>query len=305
MGDTEKLEEPQAEQPKEKVKAEKPPKAEKVKGEKVKAEKPPKAEKLEGAQAEGAAAEGEKPEGEKPKGDKPKGDKPKGDKPKGDKPKGDKGAKGDKAKTDKKAKEPVGKPLRTPESRLRKKFRTDVVASMMRQFSWKNPHQVPHVEKVIVNIGVGDASRDIKLLEAAQRDLTIITGQKPLQSRARKSVAAYKIRTGMPIGAFVTLRGNRMYEFLDRLFSLALPRVRDFQGLNPNSFDGTGNFTFGIREQLVFPEIDYDEIDKVRGMDITIVTTAENDMQALALLRHLGCPFRGTTGIEVTGESEG
>jgi large subunit ribosomal protein L5 len=144
-------------------------------------------------------------------------------------------------------------------------------------------------------MGVGEGARDIKVLEAAIKDLEIITGQKPNMTRAKTSQAAYKIRTGMPVGTAVTLRGNRMYEFLDKLFNLALPRVRDFQGLNPNSFDGSGNFTFGIREQLVFPEIDYDEIDRVRGMDITIVTTAGNDLHASALLRELGCPFRKET----------
>jgi large subunit ribosomal protein L5 len=242
-----------------------------------------------------------KPKGEKSKGDKPKEDKPKGDKPKGDKPKGDKPKGGDK----KKAAEVEGKPLRTPESRLHARYIAEVVPALMRKFGWKNPNQAPKVEKVVINIGVGEASKDIKMLENAVRDLKIITGQAPVQTRARTSVAAYKIRTGMPIGTFVTLRGNRMYEFLDRLFSLALPRVRDFQGLNPNSFDGTGNFTFGIKEQLVFPEIDYDDIDKVRGMDITIVTTAENDMHALALLKSLGCPFRLSPGSETERESEG
>ena len=269
-----------------------------------------KEEKPDGEQPKAAKAKGEKPKGEKPRGEKPKGEKsqdeksqdekPKGDKPKGDKPKGDK-PRGDK----KKAAETTGKPLRTPESRLHAKYRQEVVPAMMRKFGWDNPNQVPRVEKVVVNIGVGEASKDIKLLENAIRDLKIITGQAPVSTRARTSVAAYKIRTGMPIGTFVTLRGNRMYEFLDRLFSLALPRVRDFQGLNPNSFDGTGNFTFGIKEQLVFPEIDYDEIDKVRGMDITIVTTAKNDMHAQSLLKNLGCPFRITGGTETEGESEG
>lgn len=209
-----------------------------------------------------------------------------------------------KSKSDKKETTAGGRPLRTPQSRLLKRYREEVVPSMMRQFGWTNPHQVPKIDKVVVSIGVGDAARDIKLLENAMKDLAIITGQRPVMTRARKSVASYKIRTGMPIGTFVTLRGNRMYEFLDRLFSLALPRVRDFQGLNPNSFDGTGNFTFGIREQLVFPEIDYDEIDRVRGMDITIVTTAKNDLHALSLLKGLGCPFRGTSSEEST-EGEG
>lgn len=185
-----------------------------------------------------------------------------------------------------------GKPLRTPTSRLRKQYLEEIIPAMMAEFGFKNRHQVPAIEKVVINLGVGEGSRDIKVLESAMKDLTVITGQKPMMSRARKSVAQYKLREGMPVGTFVTLRGNRMYEFLDRLFNLALPRVRDFQGLNPNAFDGTGNYTFGIQEQLVFPEIDYDDIDRVRGMDITIVTTAKNDVHAQALLRNLGCPFR-------------
>lgn len=187
------------------------------------------------------------------------------------------------------------KPLRTPPSRLIARYRDEVIPSMMKEHGWKNRNQVPKVEKIVINMGVGEGSRDIKVLESAIKDLQVITGQKPLMTRARKSVAQYKLRTGMPVGTFVTLRGNRMYEFLDRLFNLALPRVRDFQGLNPNAFDGSGNFTFGIVEQLVFPEIDYDEIDRIRGMDITIVTTAGNDMHAIELLRGLGCPFRGMT----------
>jgi large subunit ribosomal protein L5 len=200
-----------------------------------------------------------------------------------------------------KAEKTSGRPLHTPQSRLLARYREEVVPALMREFGWTNALQVPRLEKVIISMGVGDGARDIKILEGAVRDLSIISGQKPVMTRARKSVASYKLRTGMPIGAFVTLRGNRMYEFLDRLFSLALPRVRDFQGLNPNSLDGTGNFTFGIREQLVFPEIDYDEIDRVRGMDITIVTSAKNDMHALALLRELGCPFRAIPAGEARG----
>jgi large subunit ribosomal protein L5 len=244
-----------------------------------------------------------KPKTQKSKAEMPQTEELKAETPKTEKSKTEK-PKTEKSKGAKKAPETSGRPLRTPQSRLFKLYREEIVPAMMRQFGWSNMHQVPRVRKVIVSMGVGDASRDIKLLEAAQKDLTIIAGQKPMMARARVSVASYKIRTGMPIGAFVTLRGNRMYEFLDRLFNLALPRVRDFQGLNPNSFDGTGNFTFGIREQLVFPEIDYDEIDRVRGMDITIVTSAENDMHALALLKGFGCPFR-SIGPDASGESEG
>ncbi len=203
------------------------------------------------------------------------------------------------AKKDKKKKTKVkgsdGRPLRTPVSRLLARYRDEVVPELMREFGWTNRFQVPVLEKVVINMGVGDGARDYKLIEAAAADLTIIAGQKPVVTKTRTSQAAYKIRTGMPVGTFVTIRGNRMYEFLDKLFSIALPRVRDFQGLNPNAFDGTGNFTFGIREQLVFPEIDYDEIDRVRGMDITMVTTAKNDMHALALLKALGCPFRAVS----------
>ena len=190
---------------------------------------------------------------------------------------------------------PESRPLRTPKSRLAMQYETEVIPSMMKEFGWNNKFQVPRVEKVIVSMGVGEGSRDIKVLESAMKDIEIIAGQKPVMTRARKSVAQYKLREGMPLGTFVTLRGNRMYEFMDRLFNIALPRVRDFQGLNPNSFDGTGNFTMGIHEQLVFPEIDYDEIDRVRGMDITFVTSARNDAQALSLLKFLGCPFRSTS----------
>jgi large subunit ribosomal protein L5 len=212
------------------------------------------------------------------------------------KPKGEaKEAAGKKKKAPEKKEVSKERPFKTPQSRLLKRFREEITPALMKQYGWDNLNQVPKLEKVVVNMGVGEASRDIKVLEAAMRDLVIITGQKPMMMRARKSVASYKIRTGMPIGTSVTIRGNRMYEFIDKLFSLALPRVRDFQGLNPNSFDGTGNFTFGIKEQLVFPEIDYDDVDRVRGMDITIVTTTNNDMHAYALLRELGCPFRGET----------
>jgi large subunit ribosomal protein L5 len=178
------------------------------------------------------------------------------------------------------------------ESRLRMLYKEKVIPEMMKEFEWKNPHQVPKLEKVIINMGVGEGSRDIKLIEGAVVDLSVIAGQKPVLTRARNSVAQFKIRTGMPVGLMVTIRGNMMYHFLEKLFTIALPRVRDFQGLNSNSFDGHGNYTLGIREQIVFPEINYNEITKVRGMDITIVTTAENDAEARSLLRNLGCPLR-------------
>jgi len=196
----------------------------------------------------------------------------------------------------KKEKAPPERPLRTPQSRLWNRFRDEIVPTLMKEFGFGNSWETPRLEKVVINMGVGEGSRDIKVLEAAMKDLTVIAGQKPMMTRARTSQAAYKLRTGMPVGTCVTLRGNRMYEFLDKLFNIALPRVRDFQGLNPNSFDGSGNFTFGIKEQLVFPEIDYDEIDRVRGMDITIVTSAKNDNHATSLLRELGCPFRREAG---------
>lgn len=178
------------------------------------------------------------------------------------------------------------------ESRLRMLYKDKVIPEMMKEFEWKNPHQVPKLEKVVINMGVGEGSRDIKLIEGAVVDLTIITGQKPVLTRARNSVAQFKIRTGMPVGLMVTIRGNMMYHFLEKLFTIALPRVRDFQGLNSNSFDGHGNYTLGIREQIVFPEISYNDITKVRGMDITIVTSAGNDAEARSLLRNLGCPLR-------------
>lgn len=185
--------------------------------------------------------------------------------------------------------EPSG-PLVTP--RMLVLFREKVVPQMMKEFGWANPNRVPKIEKVVINIGIGEGSRDIKLIEASTEDVRVITGQQPMITRARKSVAQYKLRTGMPVGLAVTLRGRRMYHFLDKLFNLALPRVRDFQGLNPNSFDGRGNFTMGLKEQLVFPEIDYDKVVKVRGMDISIITSARNDVEAASLLRGLGCPLR-------------
>ena len=191
---------------------------------------------------------------------------------------------------------PPERPAKTPYSRLWKRYREEIRPSLVKEFSFSNEWESPRLEKVVINMGVGEGARDIKILEAAIVDLTVIAGQKPMMTRAHTSQAAYKIRTGMPVGTSVTLRGNRMYEFLDKLFNIALPRVRDFQGLNPNSFDGSGNFTFGIKEQLVFPEIDYDEIDRVRGMDITIVTTAKNDKHAASLLKELGCPFKREAG---------
>ena len=176
--------------------------------------------------------------------------------------------------------------------RLKTRFREELVQRIMQDRGYENPMQVPRLEKIVVNMGVGDAVREAKLLDAAVEDLQIITGQKVLVTKARKSIAGFKLREGMSIGAKVTLRGDRMWEFLDRLLSIALPRIRDFRGLPPNAFDGRGNYTIGVTEQLIFPEIDYDKIDTVRGMDITIVTTGVTDDQGRALLRALGFPFR-------------
>jgi large subunit ribosomal protein L5 len=175
--------------------------------------------------------------------------------------------------------------------RLKAKYRADIVAALTKEFGYTNPHQVPKLVKVVVNTGVGEAARDSKVIEGAVRDLTLITGQKPIVTKARKSIAQFKLREGMPIGAHVTLRGDRAWEFIDRLVTLALPRIRDFRGLSGRQFDGNGNYTFGLQEQSVFHEIDQDKIDRVRGFDITVVTTAKNDDEGRALLRELGFPF--------------
>jgi large subunit ribosomal protein L5 len=180
-------------------------------------------------------------------------------------------------------------------SRLKEQYRSQVAPALKKQFSYKNVMQIPRLEKIVVNMGVGQAGQtggDSKLLDNAMRDMGIITGQKPAVTRARKSISNFKIRAGARIGCKVTLRGERMFEFLDRLISTALPRVRDFQGINPDSFDGRGNFAMGLKEQLIFPEIDYDKIDKVRGMDVIICTTARTDEEARALLKGFGMPFR-------------
>jgi large subunit ribosomal protein L5 len=179
-----------------------------------------------------------------------------------------------------------------PLPRLKQRYREQVVSALTQEFGFANPMQVPGVVKVVVNMGVGDAARDSKLIEGAVRDLTAITGQKPVVTKARKSIAQFKLREGMPIGTHTTLRGDRMWEFLDRLVSVALPRIRDFRGLSPRQFDGKGNYTFGLNEQSMFHEIDQDRIDRVRGMDITVVTTATNDDEGRALLRGLGFPFK-------------
>jgi large subunit ribosomal protein L5 len=181
-----------------------------------------------------------------------------------------------------------------PVPRLKVRYREEIVPELTKEFSFGNPMQVPGLVKIVVNMGVGQAAKDSKLMDGAVRDLTLITGQKPLVQRARKSIAQFKLREGMPIGAKVTLRGDRMWEFLDRLLSLALPRIRDFRGLSDRQFDGKGNYTFGLTEQSMFHEIDPDTIDRPRGMDITVVTTAANDDEGRALLRALGFPFRAT-----------
>lgn len=177
-------------------------------------------------------------------------------------------------------------------ARLKARYREEIVPVLQGEFGYSNIMQVPTVTKVVVNMGVGEAARDSKLIEGAIRDLTEITGQKPQITKARKSIAQFKLREGQPIGAHVTLRGDRMWEFLDRLLSIALPRIRDFRGLSPKQFDGNGNYTFGLSEQSVFHEIDQDKIDRTRGMDITVVTTATNDDEGRALLRLLGFPFK-------------
>ena len=176
-------------------------------------------------------------------------------------------------------------------TRFKEMYKNDVAPALMKKFEYKSVMQIPKIDKVVINVGAGEAKDNSKVIDAISNDLSIITGQKPLVCRAKKSVANFKLREGMPIGVKVTLRGDKMYEFIDRLFSLALPRVRDFRGINPNSFDGRGNYSMGVKEQLIFPEIEYDKIDKVRGMDITFITTANTDEEARELLTHMGAPF--------------
>jgi len=176
--------------------------------------------------------------------------------------------------------------------RLKDRYRSEIHAALLEEFGYPNVMQVPTVTKIVVNMGVGEAARDAKLIDGAVRDLTIITGQKPAVARARKSIAQFKLREGMPIGAHVTLRGDRMWEFLDRLLSLALPRIRDFRGLSDRQFDGRGNYTFGLTEQLMFHEINPDQVDRQRGMDVTVVTSATTDAEGRSLLRRLGFPFK-------------
>lgn len=178
-------------------------------------------------------------------------------------------------------------------ARMKEYYKTEVVPALTKQFGFDNPMRVPRVTKVVINMGLGEAVGDKKILESAAADLSAISGQKPVITKARKSIAGFKIREGWPVGAKVTLRGDRMYEFLERLVDIAIPRIRDFRGLNPRSFDGRGNYAMGVNEQIIFPEIDYDKIDKLRGMDITITTTALTDEEGRALLSALNFPFRG------------
>lgn len=176
-------------------------------------------------------------------------------------------------------------------ARLKDKYVSEVAPSLMKKFEYKSPMQIPKLEKIVINMGLGEAKENSKVIDSAVKDLGIITGQKAIVTKARKSVANFKLREGMPIGCKVTLRGERMYEFLDRLFNVALPRVRDFRGINANSFDGRGNYALGIKEQLIFPEIEYDKVDAIRGMDIIMVTTAKTDEEARELLSLMGAPF--------------
>ena len=189
---------------------------------------------------------------------------------------------------------PPQRPQAAPKTppRLKERFEKEIAPALMKEFELDNPMAVPRLHKIVINMGVGEATQNAKLLDPAANELGQITGQKPVVTRAKKSIAAFKVREGMPIGAMVTLRGPRMYEFLDRLVNVALPRVRDFRGVSTKSFDGRGNYTLGLRDQLVFPEIDYAKVDKLKGMNVTIVTTARSDNEARSLLRHLGMPFR-------------
>ncbi len=208
--------------------------------------------------------------------------------------------KGDKAK-DKKGQKPAQQEAKAPEvarhsaketPRLQARFAKEVAPALMKELDRKNPMAVPHLHKIVVNMGVGEATQNAKVLDPAVNELSQITGQKPVVTRAKKSIAAFKVREGQPIGAMVTLRGDRMYEFFDRLVNVVLPRVRDFRGVSTKSFDGRGNYTLGLHDQLIFPEIDYARVDKLKGMNVTIVTTAGNDGEARSLLKHLGMPFR-------------
>jgi large subunit ribosomal protein L5 len=177
-------------------------------------------------------------------------------------------------------------------ARLKEKYIKEIAPALAKEFGYTNPMSIPRLEKIVINMGLGEAIQNNKVIDAAVNDLTTVVGQKPVVTKAKKSIAAFKLREGMSIGTMVTLRGDRMYEFLDRFVSIALPRVRDFRGVSPKAFDGRGNYTIGLRDQLIFPEIDFGKIDKARGMNVCIVTTAKNDEEARSLLRHMGMPFR-------------
>jgi len=203
-----------------------------------------------------------------------------------------KAPKGEKAPVEAKAGPEAPRHAAKERPRLRARFEKEVSVALMKELVLKNPMAVPRLNKIVVNMGVGEATQNAKLIDPAVNELGSITGQKPVVTRAKKSIAAFKVREGMPIGAMVTLRGDRMYEFFDRLVSIVLPRVRDFRGVSTKSFDGRGNYTLGLHDQLIFPEIDYAKVDKLKGMNVTIVTTARSDDQARSLLKHLGMPFR-------------
>ena len=177
-------------------------------------------------------------------------------------------------------------------ARLKEKYKNEVVQTLMKKFGYDNVMQVPKLEKIVVNLGVGDALQNVKLLDSAMSDLAIITGQKPAIRRAKKAISNFKLRAGMPIGCMVTLRKNRMYEFFDRLVNISIPRIRDFRGISPTSFDGRGNYNLGVKEQIIFPEIDYDKVEKIRGMNITVCTTAKTDEEGFELLKAMGMPFK-------------
>ncbi len=213
-----------------------------------------------------------------------------GGKPEGKPGKPGKGPKGEAAQAEKHEGRP--KANNRASARLRDRYEKEVRPALMKEFDLDNPMAAPRLHKIVVNMGVGEATQNAKVLDPAANELGQITGQKPVITKAKKSIAAFKVRAGMPIGAMVTLRGDRMYEFLDRLVNVALPRVRDFRGVSTKSFDGRGNYTLGLRDQLVFPEIDYSRVDKLKGMNVTIVTTARTDDEARALLKHMGMPFR-------------
>jgi len=207
--------------------------------------------------------------------------------------------------TEEKTEAPAQEKAAKVSPRMKQRYRDDIAPALNKEFKYDNVMQIPGLVKVVVNMGVGEAARDSKIIDAAVRDITAITGQKPQVTKARKSIAQFKLREGMPIGCHVTLRGDRMWEFVDRLISLALPRIRDFRGMSPRQFDGKGNYTFGLTEQVVFHEIDQDKIDRTRGMDITFVTSATTDDEGRALLKHLGFPFKADADVVAKAKRKG